>query len=326
MGFSPCIEFPLTSGVPERTFASVASIIPNNKLGGKLTHRPFKLTSDGLTQVVWNLTLITVGSIVCCVAVNGILLPQKFLGAGFTGLSLVIHYLIPSFPVSILYFVLNVPVFALGWKYVGHRFFFYSIAGLLIFSGALEWTQVSVPVHDKILAALLAGIIMGAGAGVILRSLGSAGGLDILSVFFLKRFSIRLGTTILAFNTVILVFGAIMFSLEMALYTLIYIYVNSAVVNVVVMGWSQRRVVIIISPEWQRISSEITKKINRGVTIIDGHGGFTGKDMHMLYTVIAFQELPRLKQLARDIDPNVFLVVSDTLEVMGTRIGNQPRW
>lgn len=277
-------------------------------------------------QVLWNLFLISLGSVLCAVAVNSIIMPQRFFGAGFTGLALVIHYIFPSLPVAFMYLILNLPVFALGWMYVGRRFFFYSIAGMLIFSGALAWVHVSLPVYDKILSALLAGIIMGVGSGVVLKSLGSAGGLDILSVILVERFSIRLGTTILGFNSIILIGGAILLSLEGAVYTLIYIWVNSRMVNVVVTGLSQRKAIFIISPQWERISHEIMEKIQRGVTIIKGRGGYTGGDIQILYTVVSMQELPRLKDLARKIDPNVFVVVSDTLEVMGTRIGNQPHW
>ena len=286
----------------------------------------WKSTVESTRRVLWNLAFITTGSLLCAVAVNGILVPQRFFGAGFTGVSLVIHYLVPSLPVAVLYFVLNVPLYALGWMYVGRRFFLYSIAGMFIFSGALAWTSVPLPVYDKILSALLAGIIMGVGSGIILRSLGSAGGLDILSVILLKRFSIRLGTTILGFNSFILAAGAILFSLEMALYTLIFLYVNSSIVNLVVTGLSQRKAVYIISPQWEKISQEITEKINRGVTIIGGRGGYTGREEHILYTVIALWELSRLKQLIRDVDPDAFVVVTSTLEVMGHRIGTQPHW
>ncbi|MBW1783162.1 MAG: YitT family protein [Deltaproteobacteria bacterium] len=291
-----------------------------------MTRWSWKSAVGKTPQVLRNLFLMAAGSMLCAIAVNGILIPQQFFGAGFTGLSLVIHYLVPSFPVAFIYLVLNIPLFALGWMYVGRRFFLYSIAGMLIFTGALAWTHVSLPVYDKILNALLAGIIMGIGSGIILRSLGSGGGLDILSVILVKRFSVRLGDTILGFNSLILVAGAVLFSLEGAIYTLIYLYVNSRMVNVVVTGLSQRKAVFIISPEWERISHEIMEKIQRGVTILKGRGGYTGRDIQVLYTVIAMQELPRLKDLVRNIDPEVFVVVSDTLEVMGTRIGNQPHW
>jgi uncharacterized membrane-anchored protein YitT (DUF2179 family) len=287
---------------------------------------PCKLRIESASQVLWNLFLITLGSALCTVAVNGILIPHKFFGAGFTGVALIIHYMFPSLSVAVIYFILNVPVFALGWMYVGRRFFLYSIAGMFIFSGTLVLIHVQLPVHDKMLSALFAGIIVGAGSGIILRSLGSAGGLDILSVIFLKRFSIRLGTTILAVNSVLLGAGAILFSLEDALYTLIYIFVCSYMVNLVVTGLSQRKAVYIISPRWEEISQEIMDKIQRGVTIIKGQGGYTGRDEQILYTIITFRELPQLKQLICSVDPDAFVVVTDTLEVVGNRIGNQPHW
>ena len=279
-----------------------------------------------LRQVFWNLGLISVGSVLCAVAINGILIPHKFVSGGFTGLALTIHYLLPALPVAWLYFILNVPLFALGWKYVGRRFFIYSIAGMIIFSCALKWVNASLPVQDQVLSALLAGIISGAGAGVILRSVGSAGGLDILSVIVFQRFSVRLGTTNLAFNSLVLAAAAMLFSLERALYTLVYIYVTSYILNLVVTGLSQRKAVFIISPRWQEISPEIFEKLDRGLTVIKGQGGYSGQEEQILYTVITFRELPRLKRIIRRLDPNAFVVVTETLEVIGQRIGNQPHW
>lgn len=282
--------------------------------------------AGSVRQVIWNLMLLTLGSVLCAAAINGILIPHQFFAGGFTGVALIIHYFFPSSPIWMLYFILNIPLYALGWMFVGRRFFLYSIAGVLIFSTALALPYVSLPVYDKILSAILAGIIIGVGSGIILRSLGSAGGLDILSVILLKRFSIRLGSSILAFNALVLASGAMFFSLEMALYTLVYLYVNSSMVNLVVMGLSQRKAVYIISPQWEKISKEIQEKIQRGVTIIGGRGGHTGMEEQILYTVITFRELARLKQMISAIDPDAFVVVTDTLEVMGQRIGTQPHW
>lgn len=291
-----------------------------------MSRRPWKPDKKSVLQVLWNLFLLSFGSTLCAVCINGILIPQHFFGAGFTGLALVMHYLAPSLPVAMLYFILNIPVFCLGWIYVGRRFFFYSIAGMFIFTCAMLFIHFDVPVHDKILSAILGGIITGVGAGVILKSLGSSGGLDILSVMLLKLFSIRIGTTILAFNSIVLAAGAILFSLEGALYTLIFIYVSSYMINLVVSGLSKRKAAFIISNQWRRISDEIIAKIGRTVTIIGGRGGYTGSERQLLYVVISFSELSRLKQLIRGVDPDVFMVVSDTLEVMGQRIGNQPHW
>ncbi len=142
----------------------------------------------------------------------------------------------------------------------------------------------------------------------------------------LKRFSIRLGSTVLAFNSLVLAAGAILFSLEMALYTLVYLYVNSHIIDLVVTGLSQRKAVYIISPRWREISRQIQDKIQRGMTIMQGTGAYTGKEEQILYTVVTFRDVARLKRMITSIDPDAFVVVTDTLEVMGRRVGNQPRW
>jgi uncharacterized membrane-anchored protein YitT (DUF2179 family) len=197
---------------------------------------------------------------------------------------------------------------------------------MIIFTLALVFCQISFPPLDKLSSTLAAGIISGIGSGIILRSAGSAGGLDILGVMLLKRFSIRLGSTILAFNSVILATAAVLFPLEKALYTLLFMYVTSHIVDLVVTGLSQRKFVFIVSTRWQDISHMVMHRIKRGVTIVKGQGGFTGREEQILYTVVNLRELSQLKQLIREIDPDAFVVVTDTMEVMGHRIGNQPHW
>ncbi len=277
-------------------------------------------------QVILNLSLIGIGSALVAVAINGIIIPHQFVSGGIVGLALGFHYIFPSLPVGWLYLLMNIPLFVLGWKFVGRRFFYYSIAGMIIFSTAVAFIKIPLPVQDKILSALLAGIITGIGAGIILKSKGSAGGADIFSVILLNRFSVRVGNTILSFNVIVLAAAALLFSLDSALYTLIYMYVSTRIVELVLTGLSQRKAVIIISPKWEEISRKILKDIVRGVTFIKGQGAYTGKDENILYTVVTFRELPRIKEIVRKADPGAFVVVHETLEVMGHRIGNQPHW
>ena len=303
------------------------NIITSKPISGiKLLQRLRHAKLESARLVLWNLFLITSGSLICALAINGILIPHGFLSGGFVGATLIIHYLFPFLPVAALYFVLNIPVYFLGWKYIGRRFFIYSVAGMVIFSLAVLWKPFIIPVHDKMLAAIFAGILSGAGGGIILKSYGSAGGMDVLSIILLKRFSIRLGNSILALNVLILSITAYVFSMEEALYTLIFLFVSTQVLNVVMYGLSQRKAVYIISPHWGEIHKGIMERIQRGVTLIGGRGGYTGQDIQMLFTVISHQELPRLKKLVDDIDSQAFVVVSDTLEVMGPNIGNQPHW
>ena len=279
-----------------------------------------------IRTVCLNLLLIFFGCVLCAIALKGILVPKQFLAGGLTGLSLLVHYALPSLPLGLIYFILNIPLFVIGWLFVGRRFFFYSLAGVFIFSAVIFWPYPVFSMEDMILNALTAGMITGVGSGLILKSLGSAGGLDILTVILFKKFSIRPGMFILAFNGALMTLAILRIPMEMVLYTLIYLYVSTHFMNLVLIGLSQRKAIMIISPKWQEISREIMNRLQRGVTVVRGQGGYTGKDLHILYSVITFTELSRFKELIRKIDSEAFVVVTETLEVMGKRIGNQPHW
>ncbi len=281
---------------------------------------------DTAVDIIRNLILIGLGNTLIAIAVNGIVIPHEFLSGGITGTALVIHYLFSFLPVAMLYFVLNIPLFAIGWAFVGRRFFIYSIVGMLTLTGTLQWVHVSVPLDHKLLAALFAGILTGIGGGLTLRSRGSAGGLDILSVILLKHFSISIGKTFLSINAVILVATTFLFSLETALYSFIYIYITTRMMELVITGISKRKVVLIISDQWEKISEDILYRIGRGVTQLHGQGGYSGKTERVLYAVVSIRELHRIKRIVQDIDSGAFVVIQDTLEVMGNRIGNQPHW
>jgi len=295
------------------------SMLRNARLASAITFQAGR-------EVLWNLTLILFGSFICAIGINGILIPSGFISGGVTGLVLIVHKLFPALNFGGVYFLCNVPLFLFAYKSVGRRFFWYSLFGVLVFSGIVGSFTWPIHLEEPILRALLGGILFGAGTGVILRSYGSAGGLDILSVYLLKRLSISLGNTILAVNCLVLLLVGFFFSLEAVLYTVILQYVSSRIVNLVVTGLSQRKAVFIISPEWEAISKEILSDIRRGVTVLEGKGGYTGRPEHIIYTVITLREVGQLKRLVQQIDPQAFVVVSSTIEVVNYRIGNQPHW
>ena len=277
-------------------------------------------------QILWNFLLLTLGSIICAAAVNGILVPKGFANSGITGLAMLLFDVFPGVKLGLIYILLNVPMFIFAFLNVGKRFFLYSLMGMVIFSTALYFVHIQIPVHDNILAAMLAGLLNGTGAGIMLRSMGSAGGTDIMSVILLQRYSIRLGSTVLAINIVVLLLANWVLSLEAVLYTVIVIYVSSKLLNIVVTGFSQRKSVLIISEKWQELKQEILTDLHKGVTIIPAVGGYTGKEEHLLYAVINFRQIGHIKRLIREIDPNAFVVVNETLEVINYRMGNQPHW
>ena len=277
-------------------------------------------------QLFFDLFYISAGNILCAIAINGTLIPNQFVTGGITGLALLIHKFLPALNAGWIYFFLNLPLFTLAWMAVGRRFFFYSILGAVSLTFAMAAIHIPIALEDKMLDALFAGLLIGAGVGITLKSSGSQGGTDILSVMLLKRFSISIGTTVLCVNVILLFLVAFFYSLESVLYTLVVLFVSSKMVSLVVTGLSQRKAVFIISTEWEQISKEILKDIRRGVTILEGEGGYTRQQEHILYTVVNFRDIGPLKRLIQQIDADAFVVISDTLEVMNYRIGNQPHW
>ena len=277
-------------------------------------------------DIIINGMLIAAGSIICSASLNSILIPHQFVSGGLIGVAILLHYLVPFIPVSIFNFLLNIPVFIAGWFYVRSRFFLYSIFGVFCFTVSLLYVDFTMPVEDKMLAAILAGVIMGAGSGLVLRSKGSGGGVDVLSVILLKKFSIKLGTTTLAFSGFVLLAAAFVFTVDAALYTLVYLFVTARVMDVVVTGLSKRKVVYIISDRWRDISAKIRKDMKKGITVLRGSRAATGKEAVMLFTVATIRESLRIKEIVSGKDPKALIVIQDTMEVQGRRMDNKPDW
>ena len=284
------------------------------------------ILKDNLLDILKNVFMITGGCAVAAIALNGILIPHQFVSGGIVGISILLNSLFPFLSVSIINFILNIPIFAAGWIFVRRRFFLYSIAGILSYTIALHFLQFVIPVHDKILAAILAGIISGIGGGMILKTKGSGGGLDILSVILLKKFSIRVGSTILGFNSIVLVLAGLMFSIDSALYTLVYIFVTSKMTEVVLTGLTQRKVVFILSDKWRDISGKIRKDLSKGITVLNGSRAASGKEAHVLFTVATVRESVRIKEIVNEKDKKALIVIQETVDVAGRRMDSRPDW
>uniref|UniRef100_A0A832A0U0 YitT family protein n=1 Tax=Desulfacinum infernum TaxID=35837 RepID=A0A832A0U0_9BACT len=269
-----------------------------------------------------NVSLIVLGSLVYVLGMNAVLIPQKLLSGGVVGVAVILHYLYPSVDVGHFYLVSNIPLMLLGWFSVSRRFMGYTLFGMVFFSLAASWVKVpSVTVSDPLLAAVLAGVWCGVGGGIMLRSLGSAGGLDILAVYLNTRWGIRVGVTYMAANAVVLGVGGYFFGLEKALFSIVYVYASGRVVDAVMVGFNRRKMVLIISSKAQETADFILYGIRRGVTFLKGTGGYSGEDRDVILTVTTLTELPKLKEAIFRIDPHAFVIINDTLEVLGKRHG-----
>ncbi|MEW6265595.1 MAG: YitT family protein [Thermodesulfobacteriota bacterium] len=275
-------------------------------------------------RVAINLGLIVIGGSVYMIGVNSLLVPQHFLNGGVLGISLLIHYLFPFLGVGLLYALFNLPLFLLGWFHVSRRFILYTLFGIAFFSLATDLIKVPpFPVVEPILAAILAGIICGFGAGIVFRSSGSMGGIDILSVYLYKKMSLRFGLTSFMVNVIVLSLASAIFSLEMGLYTLIFVYTQSRLTDAVITGFNRRQSVLIISDKHHEISQAILTDLHRGVTFLEGIGAYTGRRKEVILSIITMTELARMKELVLSLDPQAFMVINETLEVLGVGHGHK---
>lgn len=277
-----------------------------------------------LKRLGLNLGLLTLGSVIIAVAINGIVVPKQFLTGGLMGLTLILHYLSPILGIGLVYALLNIPMILLGWISVSRRFIFYTGFGIAVFSLAMEFiVPPPFQVENLLLASILGGVLTGLGSGLVFRSAGSLGGLDILAVWANKKWNIRVGPISMAGNGLVLIAGAVVFSLEMALYAMIYTFVTAKVMDQVLTGFNTRKQVMIISDKAREIAQEIITKRRRGVTFLQGEGAYTGRRKEVALTIVTLTELARIKNAILEIDPAAFIIINETLEVLGKRHGTK---
>ncbi len=278
---------------------------------------------SGWRRILWNLFLITVGSAIFAVGLNAVLIPQGFVSGGVVGISLILYYIFPAYNPGLIYFMVNIPLIVLGWFTISRTFMLYTTVGMSVFSLVSGIVAPRFPtIEDPILAAIFAAIICGVGAGIILRSRGSAGGFDILAVALSKKWGLRVGGTLTFLNALVLFAGAYFFHLEIILYSFLYTYAMGRVIDAVMTGFNQRKSILIVSDHAEEIGRQILMRFDRGCTYLKGTGGYSGMDKKIIFSIITLTELPKMKELIFDLDPSAFLVVNDTLEVLGKRHGS----
>lgn len=230
-------------------------------------------------SVLTNAGLIALGSIVYAIGINSIQVPHGFLSGGVLGISILVHYLFSHIEIGWSYFMLNIPLIILGWGHISRRFMLYTLFGMIFFSYAANTVHLPIPeIRDPMLAAISAGVVCGTGWGLILRSVGSAGGLDILSIYLNKNFGFRIGSISFVSNTSVLIAGAYIYDVQVLLYSIVFLFVSCRVCDTILSGFNARKSLIVISDYADMIAKAINETKSRGVTFLRGEGAFTGKE------------------------------------------------
>jgi uncharacterized membrane-anchored protein YitT (DUF2179 family) len=263
--------------------------------------------------------VIALGGTICGISFNVFLMPHKLLSGGISGIALTISYLSGVNP-GVLIFLLNIPIFLLGIRFVDKEFVVLSLVGMLALSISIDtfsFLKDVVNTQDILLSCLYGGVMNGIGMGIVFRNRASQGGVDIIAVIFKKYFSMNIGSTSMIINFIIVTISSFIYGLQPAMYTLVSMYVSSTVLDKVQQGFGRSKSVMIITDKEEEIADEILKQLGRGITYLEGEGAYTGNKKKVLYCIITLNQLAKLKQIVRESDEKAFMTVSDTAEVLG---------
>lgn len=277
-------------------------------------------TTKKVANAAWKLLLVLAGNTLYSLGVALFVLPTGLITGGTTGLGLVAqNYL--HIPLSAFVAVFNLAMFLLGLAVLGKVFalttvissFYYPFI-LAVFQGAIGDVHLT---DDPLLATILAGVMIGAGMGIVIRAGASTGGMDIPPLVLQKKLKIPVSLSLYAFDCCILLLQALFSNVEQVLYGLVLVLLYTLTLNKALMLGTGQMQLKVISSHYEEISRKIQQKMDRGVTLFTSAGGYAGREGSTVLTVVDRRELSKLTELVTSIDPNAFMVVSQVNEVRG---------
>lgn len=276
-----------------------------------------------MKKIIKNLLLIICGSFVAGVGLNLFLEPFGIAPGGLSGVAVLISHITgDKIPVGLLTFLLNIPLFIPGYKYLGREFILKSVIGTVMFSVAIDVTSFFVgklPGEDVLLYALWGGAAIGLGFGMIFRGGASTGGTDIAARLLQRKISLlTIGQSVLWFDIIFLVIVAVVYrSVESAFYTGIAVFVSSKVVDFVEAGINYAKEICVFTEKPDGIAQEIMSKLERGVSKVDAEGMYTGKKKYMLICVVYNRQVSEVRHIVDKYDPDAFITIKEVRETKG---------
>ncbi|MFC0188559.1 YitT family protein [Fictibacillus aquaticus] len=268
-----------------------------------------------------NIFFILIGAAIFSFGIVHFNMTNNLAEGGFTGITLILYFLFSIDP-SYSNLALNIPLFFVGWKLLGRTSFIYTVIGTVSVSVFLfifqRYSTLTMDLKDDMtLAALFAGVFIGIGLGITFRFGGTTGGVDIIARLGHKYLGWSMGKTMFMFDFVVIALSLVYLDYKEAMYTLVAVFVGARVIDFMQEGAYAGKAVMVVSEHNSEIAANIMKELDRGATILNGKGSFTGNLREVLYCVIAKNEIVRLKQVIERIDPHAFVTVNDVHEVIG---------
>ena len=278
-----------------------------------------------MAQKVRSCGIITLGAVIYALAFDWFVAPNQIAMGGVTGLAQIVNALVPVLPVGVLSILVNVPLFLAGWRLLGGRLLVSSLYAMAVSSLAIDviaWMH-TFPPMDPILATLYGGAGMGVGLGLVFSQGATTGGTDIIGKLLKLKFPwLPIGKLVMIPDMVVVILAAVVFgTVNAALYGLIQMYLLSKVMDMILYGWDTSRVAYIITDRWEETVQGLLD-MNRGVTLLQGKGAYTGAETQVLLVAFRQREIVPIKRMLREIDPKAFFIVCDAHEIRGEGFGD----
>ena len=272
-----------------------------------------------LARAEWRTFLtVSAGAAVYTFGVMSFTVPFQFPDSGVTGIGVLLNYKL-GIPLPLFVSVANVVLLAWAWRELSLRVVFWTIYGVFLITALMSVMEGFPFPHtdQRLLVAVIGGAIKGYGTGVVLRSGGSLGGLDIVVLYLQKKFGAEIGKYSFYFNMCILGASVFVVGVENAMFGLLAVYASSLAIDNAVSSFEKRRLVLVITRDTQSVIDYITMTLRRGATVISAHGGYSGDDRPMVMCVLTRRQSVDLKRYLSETQPRAFMVLSDASEVLG---------
>ena len=264
--------------------------------------------------------LIALGCLIFALGFDLFMEPHSINVGGVSGVAMLLVEVTGIGSVGVFTVLLNVPLFLMGYKVLGKRFFFGSLFGMLASSLFLDVCSIiPAPQTETLLGALFGGVLSGVGIGLVFMGHASTGGSDIIARLLKRKFrDLKMGKLMLMVDLVIVAFTGVVFrDISKALYSVVILYVSAEVMDAILYGLDYSTVALIITERYDEVYAAIGNQLDRGATFLDGRGGYTGAPKTVILTAVSRRQVSDLKQLVQSIYPNAFMILQEAHQVLG---------
>ncbi len=282
------------------------------------------MNKNKATELLKNNGIWLIGCVLYSIGVNSFSVPNDIAQSGITGVAVILNHLF-DFPVGTVNLVLNIPLLILMWIYLGKKLVARTLWVTIVLSTALDVLALFMPAYtgDKFLAAIFCGLFQGAGLGMIMITGATSGGTDIVARLVHKRFPhITVGNVVLAADALVVTAGMLVFkSIESGLYAIVIIYVSTKVIDAMIYGTGNGKMLMIVTEKADEVSKAIVSSSPRGVSIIPAKGAYTGNDKNVLLCVARKHEISGILKTVESVDDKTFIIISEANEILGKGFG-----